>query len=347
MLLALLFAAEVTFAKIVVDKRFVSEGAAIADINRDGKMDILAGTVWYKAPDWKPVEIAPTPNLDPKKDYSSCFSNWADDLNKDGWVDQIVIGAPGTKAFWRENPKGSGEWKEHLIWHSACNESPLYVDLLGNGKKVLVMGSDDDILAYFEPEKDPTQKWIMRPISGPKGAGSQRYSHGLGYGDIDGDKTNEVLTTKGYYKRTGSTWTFHPADLGPDCAHMLVHGDQILTTSAHARGVWSFDRDFKRTTHDETIGQTHAAVLVGLGKGKPVNLITGKRKWAHAPGVDPGSEEPVWLVRYELNGGKWTRHLIDEDSGIGTQFEAEDVNGDGLTDIATASKYGVFLFLQK
>ena len=38
--------------------------------------------------------------------------------------------------------------------------------------------------------------------------------------------------------------------------------------------------------------------------------------------------------------------MVDDDSGIGTQFAVEDVNGDGLLDIVISNKRGVFLFLQ-
>ena len=37
---------------------------------------------------------------------------------------------------------------------------------------------------------------------------------------------------------------------------------------------------------------------------------------------------------------------IDDQSGIGTQFVVADLNGDGLLDIVTANKKGVFLFEQ-
>ncbi|MEZ0326841.1 MAG: VCBS repeat-containing protein [Fimbriimonas sp.] len=337
------------FQKVVVDTRFISEGVAVADINRDKKLDIFAGNLWYEAPTWRPHEIATVKLLDPKTQYQDSFHNWADDLNKDGWPDQIVIGMPGEKAIWRENPQGKDEpWKEHLIWHSACNESPLYEDLFKNGKRVLIMGTDDEYLAWFEPAADPYAKWQQHNIGQPKGPGSQRYSHGLGVGDINGENKNEVLTTGGYYSQPN--WTFTKADLGPDCAHMLAIGKEgILTTSAHARGFWWFkpkaDGTYERQTIDETISGTHSASLLKIGN--TINLITGKRKWAHPPGVDQGSEEPSWLVRYEYKGSKWTRHLIDENSGVGTQFVVKDINGDKKEDIVTSNKNGVFLFLQK
>jgi len=341
---------EVKFKKIVVDTRFVSEGVAIADVNRDGKLDIIAGSFWYQAPDWNANEIVPYKPVEPRTAWSNSFHNWAADLNKDGWVDQIVIGMPGEKAIWRENPKGNDQpWTEHLIWRSAGNESPLYEDLFRNGKKVLVMAYDDAHLAWFEPSSDPYKEWICHNISEPKGSGSQRYSHGLGVGDVNGDGRNEIITKGGYYVAPNEpgSWSFVKADLGSDCAQMLVHERGVLSTSAHARGVWwnqPANGGFKRTVIDETISVTHAAVLATLG-GK-TNLVTGKRKWGHPPGVDPGSEEPHWLVRYELVGEKWTRHVIDEDSGVGTQFVVQDINGDGLLDIVTANKNGVFLFVQ-
>lgn len=352
-LAALLPGGEVTFKKTIVDTRFVAEAVAVGDMDRDGKLDIVAGNAWYRAPDWKPQEIAPFEFVDPKKWYSNCFATWVADLNRDGWLDQILIGLPGEKAVWRENPKGAGgPWKEHLIWHSAGNESPHYEDLFRNGKKVLIMGTDDEFLAWFEPAPNPNEKWICHPISGPKGAGSQRYSHGLGVADLDGDGKNEVLTTAGYYTAPKGVWSFVEASLGPDCAQMLTFGGKnksILTTSAHQRGVWQFeatgDGGYKRTVIDETISGTHSAVLAPLEKSGPLNLITGKRKWAHLPGVDAGSEEASWLVRYELEkSGQWTRHMIDEESGVGTQFVVRDMNGDGLADVVVSNKNGVFLF---
>ncbi len=40
-------------------------------------------------------------------------------------------------------------------------------------------------------------------------------------------------------------------------------------------------------------------------------------------------------------------HLIDNDSGVGTQVVAGDINGDGLPDIIVGNKKGTFLLLHE
>src|SRR5438270_2052908 len=90
----------ITWKKTVVDKVFRSEGVALADVNRDGKPDILAGDVWYEAPDWtmhaiRPVRSYGDGSLPGRAGYSRSFACWADDLNGDGWPDLIVINWPG------------------------------------------------------------------------------------------------------------------------------------------------------------------------------------------------------------------------------------------------------------
>jgi len=40
-------------------------------------------------------------------------------------------------------------------------------------------------------------------------------------------------------------------------------------------------------------------------------------------------------------------HEIDNDSGVGTQFEVCDLDGDGLLDVVTSNKKGVHAFVQR
>jgi len=125
----------VRFNKTTIDTTFRSEGVAVGDVNRDGKLDIMAGEVWYAAPDWDMRELLPAGKYDGTKGYSKTFANFSCDVNRDGWVDSVITTMMGEPSLWYENPRGkAGHWKVHTGTRSACNETPLFADLLGNGK---------------------------------------------------------------------------------------------------------------------------------------------------------------------------------------------------------------------
>ena len=46
-------AEKISFKKAQLDAKFRSEGVAVGDYNRDGKLDIAAGSVYYAGPDWQ------------------------------------------------------------------------------------------------------------------------------------------------------------------------------------------------------------------------------------------------------------------------------------------------------
>ena len=364
----------ITWKKTVLDTAFRSEGVAIADVNRDGKMDILNGEIWYEAPNWTPHEIRPSKDYrDGQKNiYSHSFACWAEDLNGDGYPDLIVIDFPGTPCYWFENPKGKdGHWKKHEICKSACNETPLYADLFGTGKRVLVMGYLEKQMVYLTPGTDPTSPWDIHPISDPDkpAPGTKRFDHGLGVGDVNGDGRLDVICTQGWWeqpeKADGKTpWTFHPANLGDACADMFAYdidGDgkaDIISSSAHRTGIWVHlqkpgnpDPTFlKQVLFKDLLSQTHALHVVDINGDGLKDLVTGKRYWAHGPTGDDNPGAPAMLYWFEAKKKdgiiSFTPHVIDDDSGIGTQFVVGDVNGDGLLDIVVSNKKGTFLFEQ-
>jgi hypothetical protein len=363
----------ISWKKIVVDTAFRSEGVAVFDVNRDGQKDIVVGDWWYEAPRWERHAVRPSKQpqgYNPEK-YSDSFAIFPDDFNGDGWVDFILISFPGKEAFWYENPQNqTGSWKEHVIWRSACNETPCYVDLFGDGKKVLVMAiQPEGQMCWFAPGNDPTQPWEPRALSEMKAPATNQFSHGLGVGDVNGDGRPDVLTRFGWWeqppdaRRSTRPWTWHAANLGEDCADMFavdVDGDglnDVLSTSAHRIGMWwhrqlpgQAGKQFQTKTFSTAFSQTHAACWTDVDGDGCRDLITGKRWWAHGPKGDIDPNAPAKLAWFRLMPGaepQFEMHLIDDDSGVGTQFCVSDVNGDGTPDVVVANKKGVFVLLQQ
>jgi len=349
------------FSRLKPDGVFRSEGVAVADFNCDGRLNIATGNILYSGPDWRPRPMLSSPKEYNPEGYSEEFLCFAEELDGDGWTDLIVVGFPGAKTRWLRNPGRSGEpWKEYTAVEKTGNESPDWIDVDKDGNKELLFVSEEGT-AFARPGADPTKLWPIRIIAGTK---DPRPGHGLGTGDINGDGRDDVLCPEGFWEAPADAasgpWVFHKAKLGFEApAQMVVldvDGDadsDVVSSGAHRYGLWWYEQTKEGwTPHeiDHTISQLHALHLADLNRDGLPDLVTGKRFWAHREG-DDGIDDAAIVCWFELRreGGQpsWTRHDIDSDSGVGLHFQIIDLDGDGLLDIVTSNKKGVYLFLQK
>lgn len=356
------------FKKTKLTGDFISEGAAVADLNKDGKPDIIAGYYWFEAPSWTRHEMAPSRVFDLRKEYSNSFLNLGMDVNLDGWEDVVIVDFPGKPGFWFENPKNkAGEWKKHIIADSVgiTNESPGFIDIDGDGRLDILCGDKDkkQIIWLKAPVKKGDTKWQRFALSEENVPGTEIFSHGIGFGDINMDGKNDVVVREGWFEGNGDikggNWKFHKANLGEPCSHMQildVNGDgrnDVISASAHALGVWWHEQvdeggkiNFVTHLMSETTAQTHSSIMADLNADGRKEYITGKRFLAHH-GRDPGDSDPAILMYFDLDPKKqpyFKEHVIDSDSGAGLNIVVIDMNGDKKLDIVTANKNGVYLF---
>ncbi|MES2807276.1 MAG: VCBS repeat-containing protein [Bacteroidota bacterium] len=359
------------FKKEAITTDFISEGVAVGDVNHDGKMDIMAGTCWFEAPKWTRRELAPTKQLKPETEYSASFLNHAIDVNQDGWIDLVVVDFPGEAAKWYENPKNkAGYWKKHQVLSSVGvgNESPRFVDVDGDGRDDLLCADvkTKQMVWLSPPVKKGDTIWTRYSISAPNIPGTDRFEHGLGFGDINKDGRNDVMIRSGWWEapkdRKQSNWTFHAANFGEECSQMYVYdvnGDglnDVISASAHQYGIWWHEqgKDGKGnpawTRHEisKAFSQSHGVNFSDINNDGHPDLVTGKRRFAHNDtNVDPGTRETPVLYWFEYTPGKapyFVPHQIDDDSGAGLNVVVQDMNNDKRKDIVISNKKGVFYF---
>jgi hypothetical protein len=347
---------EIPFEKHIIDLG-ASETAAIADINGDGKFDIVSGENWYEAPAWTRHKFRA---LGFQDNYVDNFSDLPLDVNGDGHIDIVSGSYFSRKLYWMENPgKGKGEWKEHAIDSGFPVEFAFLVDLDNDGKAREVLPEFDSAeapLAWYEVQNGAFVKHVVSPTS---------FGHGIGVGDVNGDGRNDILTPKGWFEAPGDVrngvWKWHPEfELGSVGFIFVldVNGDgkpDIVTSMAHNYGIFWMEQGEggKWTKHmiDDSWSQSHAMMMADLNHDGKMDFITGKRFMAHN-GKDPGEREPLGLYWYEYtksDDGKsivWIKHVIDYSTraGGGLQINVADIDGDGDQDIVTGGKSGLFLF---
>ena len=359
-----------------------SETAALADVNRDGAVDVVSSDSWYEAPTWTkhPIRTIPFTNS-----YVDNFSDLPVDVNGDGFVDVVQIAYFARRIAWVQNPgPAGGPWTAHDIEAIGPTEFAFLVDLNNDGRALELLPQFTTAaqapLTWYELQNG---QWTRRVVA------TQSYGHGIGSGDLNGDGRADILTPQGWLEapadvRAPGVWTFHatdwlqpripigrppvptvapePAAPGPAAPPLRVEfgfmhvidlnedgRKDVLTSMAHSFGVLWFEQraDGTWAQHliDNTWSRGHASVLADLNGDGRVDFVTGTR----LAGRNAVETEPLAMYWYEYRPGptvSWTRHAISlgGEAGGGLQIAAGDLDGDGDVDLVSGGKSGVFLY---
>ncbi len=318
--------------------------------------------------------------LGAKNAYSDNFFVFILDFDRDGWQDILIVGFPGQDTSWFENPRGKeGHWARHRALAVTDNESPAFTDLTGDGKPELVCASGGSY-GYAEPDGNhPREPWKWRAISPNKKY--HAFTHGMGVGDLNGDGRADLLEKDGWWEQPPKLdgdplWVFHPVPFGPGGAQMYAYdvngdglSDVITSLEAHGHGLAWYEqaregsqarfkrhvfmnKEPKENKYGIVIGEPHAIDLVDMDGDGLKDIVTGTRYWSHGRHADAklNLAAPLYwfrLVREKEGAVDFVPNLIDNDSGVGTQIVAGDLNGDGLLDVVAGNKKGAFVLIHE
>ena len=292
-------------------------GAAAADFNHDGILDVVAGPYIYYGPDYtKSREIYPALTTNPSDEYThDCWMEFAADFTGDGWPDVITASFSGNPGVWLYvNPKGEARrWDKYLVVPAFNSEIAVLRDVEGDGKPALVYMAEG-FVRYAKPDPaHPTGPWIVHNVS----AAGYGTAHGIGVGDINGDGRMDIVNAFGWWEQppAGSKqepWTYHPEVFaryartrmgGSVMAVYDVNGDGlndvVTALDAHGFGLAWFEQkrdssgkisfvehmimdDFStKNAGGVTFTEPHGTTFADIdGDGIP-DFIVGKRYWAH------------------------------------------------------------------
>ncbi|MGA2077199.1 MAG: VCBS repeat-containing protein [Terriglobia bacterium] len=294
---------------------------AVADINGDGRLDILALSSeesiveWYENPSWKPrpvttmtrhnISLAPLFRGNYPERGLALASDFA--LNDSTSGGSVWWGQPGDSL--------DSEWPLHLLGRIPTSHRLRWADLDGSGRLGLV---DVPLLGYGakEPgyEAPAPLTWFESPEPLLRGhvsatdTGQGEWTphliddsltvvHGVQIIDWDNDGRDEILTAS-----FEGVHLFHSAGMGPDLRWTKTHlaaGDQLSTP--------------RRGSSE-----------IGVGR------LDGRHFLAT---IEPWHGEHVVVYTREKAGELWSRHPVDDSFHDGHALLCADLDGDGNDEI--------------
>ncbi len=367
-----------------IDEFYYAWGTAIADFNHDGIPDIVAGPYIYLGPAFKErQEIYIGQSYAPGTQFVPNMVTYAYDFTGDGWPDVLATESRPMVLYVNARGENR-RWDKFPVVTGVTSEITLLKDLDGDGRPEVIFGTANGYsYAKYDPAK-PTEPWAQHRISDPSVVYAHGLGVGDINGDGRPDVLNAAGWWEQPAAVSGEgVWKYHPVAFGrwgrsegAGGAEMAVYdvngdglNDVVCVLNAHGFGLaWfeqkrvggeiTFERhivmdDFAtKNAGNVTISEMHAGLAADVdGDGIP-DFITGKRHFSHLESdtdADAWGEPVLYWFRTVRNkkapgGAEFVPELIHNRSGVGSQFSAGDLNGDGALDIVTSTNRGTFIF---
>lgn len=351
-------AGDLTFRRRVISEESEYSAVAVLDVNHDGKLDILCGGFWYKAPTWQRHFVREVERIRGRFDG---YSHLPLDVNGDGWTDVVTVNYRSASIRWIEHPGPDlGPWSIHTVEEPGAMETGRLFDIDGDGR-VDVLANGQRFAAWWEvrPGADGSAAaWIRNDLP------TEIAGHGIGFGDINGDGRGDVVGPTGWAAappdRRHGKWVWHQElNLGRASVPVIVvdvdeDGDNDLVWSrAHGFGIYWTEqshtaegvRVWTQHTIDSSWSQCHSPLWADMDGDGRDELIAGKRYMAHE-GLDPGAYDPLVSYRYQFDPDSrtWQRWVISEGEQVGYGLDPKvvDLDGDDDLDLVVCGRSGLY-----
>ncbi len=323
----------------------------IADVNKDGKPDIIAlasgipELVWYENPSWTRHVIA--------AGQSQMINTAAYDIDGDG-IPELALAqgfttttktSTGILSILTHGADPAAPWTSKEIDRIPTAHRLRWIDADGSGKKMLVMAPLIGMDSAAPDYKTPVSIYFYRAPDFKREVVTDTFTgliHGIEPMAWEGVKGQALMSAgfMGIYLHRFANGKWTPTEMtkgGPDawpksgtsdislgklCAQKFIatiepwHGNQVVIYKPNG-STWS------RQMIDDGITDGHSIVTLDIDGDGRDEVIAGQR----------GGARSLMLYRASADGATWSKRVIDEGGMAGAGCAAADLNADKRVDI--------------